>query len=156
MSMRRYTSVTTVFRPDRINIWLRFASPVRKRQLDRRRSLVLFAPHSIFALLRWERSRYGTVLSHITIMRTVAPGEPCATWPNVHPGAELLLFASGWLKVERVLQAIDAVEALDIDPADAAPEYWQHLHNSLGVRQPPHPYSAEQHRAWLRRHELLS
>ena len=156
MSMRRYTSATTVFVPDRINVWLRFAKPVRKRRLDRRRSLALFAPDSVFALLRWERGPHGTAISHIYIMRTVTPGETCSMWPYVHPGAETLLFVSGWRKVERALQTIDAVEALGLDPADAAPDYWRHVHNRLWINQPAHPYSAEQHHAWLRRRELLS
>ncbi|HET6184608.1 MAG TPA: DUF2840 domain-containing protein [Acetobacteraceae bacterium] len=30
---------------------------------------------------------------------------------------------SGWPKVERVLQAIDAIEALGVDPADVSPDY---------------------------------
>ena len=156
MTTRSYTSVLAVFQRDRINIRLRFAKPVRERRLDRRRRLALFAPNSIFALLRWERGPYGTALSHLTIMRTVAPGETCLAWPYVHPGAETLLFASGWHKVERVLQAIDAVEALGVDPSDAAPDYWQHVHNRLRLRQPHHAYTVEQHRAWLRRRELLS
>ena len=37
----------------------------------------------------------------------------------------------GWPKVERVLQAIDAIEALGVDPADVAPDYWRHVHNRL-------------------------
>lgn len=156
MTTHRYTSVLVVFARDRINVRLRFARPVRERRLDRRRRLALLAPNSIFALLRWERGGYGTTISHITIMRTVAPGETCLAWPYVHPGAETLLFASGWHKVERVLQTIDAVESLGVDPSDAAPEYWRHVHNRLRVRQPHRAYSVEQHRAWLRRRELLS
>lgn len=155
MTTRRYTSVLTIFERDRISVRLRFARPVRERRLDRRRRLALLAPASIFALLRWERGGYGTVISHITIMRTIAPGETCCMWPYVHPGAETLLFVYGWPKVQRVLQAIDAVEALGVDPTDAAPEYWQHVHNRLCVHQSPHPYSTGQHRAWLRRRELL-
>ena len=156
MTTRSYTSVLAVFQRDRINIRLRFAKPVRERRLDRRRRLALFAPNSIFALLRWERGPYGTALSHLTIMRTVAPGETCLAWPYVHPGAETLLFASGWHKVERVLQTVDAVDALGVHPSDAAPDYWQHVHNRLRLRQPHHAYTVEQHRAWLRRRELLS
>lgn len=156
MTTRRYTSVLAVFQRDRINVRLRFAKPVRERRLDRRRRLALIAPNSIFALLRWERGPYGTTISQITIMRTVAPGEICLAWPYVHPGAETLLFASGWHKVERVLHVIDAVEALGVDPSDAAPDYWQHVHNRLRLRQPYHAYTVEQHRAWLRRRELLS
>ncbi|MGV6876461.1 DUF2840 domain-containing protein [Pseudochelatococcus sp. B33] len=156
MSPRRYTSVTTVFVPDRINVRLRFARPVRMHRLDHRRSRSLFAPDSIFTLLRWEGGPFGTVISHIAIMRAVAPGKTCWAWPYVDPGAETLLFAAGWHNVERALQAIDAVEALGVDPADAAPDYWRHVHNKLRVRDLPHPYSAAQHRAWLRRRELLS
>lgn len=156
MSTRRYTSVTTVFERDHINVRLRFAKPVRERRLDRRRRLALFAPNSVFALLRWENGPFGTAVSHITIMRTVEPGETCSVWPYVHPSAETLLFVSGWHQVERALKTVDAIEALGLDPADASPEYWQHVHNRLWSRQPPRPYSHEQHAAWLRRRELLS
>jgi hypothetical protein len=37
--------------------------------------------------------------------------------PYVRPGGEVLLRLSGWPKVERALQIVDAVEALGIDPA---------------------------------------
>jgi hypothetical protein len=37
----------------------------------------------------------------------------------VRPGGDILLRIRGWPKVEQVLQAIDAVEALSINPADA-------------------------------------
>jgi hypothetical protein len=39
----------------------------------------------------------------------------------MHLGGGSLLQVSGWPKVEKVLQAIDAIEALGIDPAGAAP-----------------------------------
>jgi hypothetical protein len=74
--------------------------------------------------------------------------------PFVRPGGEILLRISGWPKVERVLQAIDAVEALGIDAADAAPDHWRHLHNRLIAGEPPRPYSRDQHRAWLLRRRL--
>jgi hypothetical protein len=37
------------------------------------------------------------------------------------------------------MQAIDIVEALGIDPADAAPEHWRHVHNRLFVDEKPRP-----------------
>ena len=40
-------------------------------------------------------------------------------FPGVRPGGEILLRVAGWRKVVRVLQALDMVEALGIDPADA-------------------------------------
>jgi hypothetical protein len=76
--------------------------------------------------------------------------------PWTRPGGESLLRLSGWLKVERVLQLIDAVEALDIDPADAAPDYWHHVHNRLSVNETPRPYTRSRHQAWLHRRRVSS
>ncbi len=53
-----------------------------------------------------------------------------------------------------VLAAIDAIEALDIDPADVAPEHWRHLNHRIGVNEPFRIYSHEQHHAWLLRREV--
>ena len=64
----------------------------------------------------------------------------------MRPGGEILLRVDGWPKVERVLQAIDAVEALGIDPADAAPDHWRHVHNRLTAGDEPRAYTREQHR----------
>jgi hypothetical protein len=75
---------------------------------------------------------------------------------RVRPGGESLLQISGWPKVEKVLQAIGAIEALDIDPADAAPEHWQHIHNRVSVGERPRPYTKTGHQAWLHRRKLIS
>ena len=104
--------------------------------------------------MRWASNDFGTIVSRIDIVRAIDRGESYQTLPFVRPGGDILLRISGWPKVERVLQAIDAVEALGIDPADAAPDHWRHLHNRLIVGLPPRPYSREQHRAWLLRRRL--
>ena len=57
-------------------------------------------------------------------------------------------------KVERVLQAIDAVEQLGIDPADACPDHWRHVQNRLASGDAPRPYTRERHRAWLLRRRI--
>ncbi len=64
-------------------------------------------------------------------------------------GGEILLHIHGWPKVQRVFAAIDAVDALAIDPADAAPDHWRHVHNRLAAHEGPRPYTLERHRAWL-------
>jgi Protein of unknown function (DUF2840) len=61
---------------------------------------------------------------------------------------------SGWRKVETVLQAIDAIETLGVDPADAAPDHWRHVHNRLLAGEQPRPYTIARHRAWLQRRKL--
>ena len=62
--------------------------------------------------MRWVANDFGTAVSRIDILRAVRPGEPFSTVPHVRPGGESLLHQSGWPKVEKVLQAIDAVAAL--------------------------------------------
>ena len=74
--------------------------------------------------MRWTSNDFGTIISRIDILRAVVPGQRCATVPYVRPVATSCCGLSGWPKVERVLQLIDAVEALGIDPADAAHDYW--------------------------------
>ena len=116
--------------------------------------VVSFAPGSIFAFIRWAANDYGTILSRIDILRAVAPAEAFSTVPHVRPGGESLLHLSGWRKVEKVLQAIDSVEAFGIDPADAAPEHWRPVHNRLSVGEKPRPYTHSRHQAWRNRRKL--
>lgn len=91
---------------------------------------------------------FGTVVSRIDILRAVSASEGYQTLPSVRPGGEILLQTSGWPNVERVLLLIDTIEALDIDPTDAAPDYWRHVHNRLAAGDAPRSYSLQQHRAW--------
>jgi Protein of unknown function (DUF2840) len=111
---------------------------------------------SIFAFVRWASNAYGTVLSRIDILGAVEPCERYVTVPDVHSGGESLLQISGWPRVEKVLQAIEVVEALNIDPADVAPDYWRHVHNRLSVGDQPQPYTQTRHHAWLRRKRVMS
>jgi hypothetical protein len=104
--------------------------------------------------VRWASNDYGTVVSRLDILRAVSPGERYSTVPHVRPGGDILLRVTGWPKVEKVLQAIDAVEALGIDPADAAPEHWRHIHNRLAVGEKPRPYTRSRHQAWLLRRKV--
>ena len=148
------TSVELTWLEKRIEHWIRFGRDVEETILDRRRRVLSFPPHSIFAFIRWAANDFGTVVSRADILRAVAPGEPYQTLPFVRPGGEILLRVSGWPKVQRVLQAIDAVEALGIDAADAAPDHWRHIHNRLAAGDEPRAYTGTQHRAWLMRREV--
>lgn len=149
------TLVELTWREKRIEHRIRFGRIVDEHRLDRHRRIVSFAPGSVFAFVRWAANEYGTIISRIDIVRTVRANEPYQTLPFVRPGGEILLRISGWPKVERVLAAIDAIEALGVDPADAAPEHWRHLNNRVSVNEPFRVYSADQHHAWLRRREIL-
>ena len=145
------TSVELTWIERRIEHWIRFGQVVDEQIIDRRRRVLSFAPGSIFAFVRWASNDYGTVVSRIDIMCAHTSGRPYQTVPFVRPGGEILLRQSSWPKVERVLQAIDQIEAERIAPEDAVPDYWQHVHNRLLTNQPPRAYSRAQHQAWLLR-----
>lgn len=148
------TEVELTWLEGRIEHWIRFGRDCGETILDRRRRILHFAPGDVFAFVRWASNDFGTIVSRIDIVRAIDRGESYQTLPFVRPGGEILLRISGWPKVERVLQAIDAVEALGIDAADAAPDHWRHLHNRLVAGELPRPYSRDQHRAWLLRRRL--
>jgi hypothetical protein len=152
--MSDLTHVELLWLEKRIENWIRFGHPAQEQTLDRRRRILSFVPGSLFAFVRWMSNDYGTVVSRIDIVRAVAPGQPCATVPYVRPGGDILLRLASWPKVERVLQIVDAIESLGIDPADAAPDYWQHVHNRLSVSETPRAYTRSRHQAWLHRRRI--
>jgi len=148
------TEVEIVWLEKRIENRIRFGRIAEERIIDRSRRILSFLPGRIFAFVRWAANDYCTVLSRIDILRAVTPGLPYSTVPHVRPGGEILLRLSGWKRVEQALQAIEIVEALGIDPADAAPDHWRHVNNRLSVGERPRPYTLGRHRAWLKRQEI--
>ena len=152
--MSDLTHVELVWLRKRIENWIRFGRTAEEHVVDRQWRIVSFTQGSIFAFVRWAANDYGTVISRIDILRAVSPGERYSTVPHVQPGGESLLRLAGWPKVEKVLQAIDTVEALGIDPADAAPDHWRHVHNRLSVGERPRPYTRSRHQAWLHRRKM--
>jgi Protein of unknown function (DUF2840) len=134
---------------------IRFGKIDQQHAIDRQWRVVSFEAGSIFAFLRWAGNTHGTVQSRIDVLRAVAPGESYITVPDVHPGGDGLLQISGWPRVEKVLQIIEAIEALRIDPADAAPEYWRHVHNRLSIGSRPRSYTLSRHHAWLQRKRVI-
>ena len=152
--MSNLTHVELLWLEKRIENWIRFGRHAAEQILDKRRRILSFSPGSIFAFVRWTSSDFGTVISRIDILRAVPSGQRCATVPYVRPGGDILLRLSGWPKVERVLQIVDAVEALGVNPADAAPDYWHHVHNRLSVNEVPRSYTRSRHQAWLHRRRV--
>ena len=150
----RITCVELTWLESRIEHWIRFGRIAEDHIIDRRHRVVGFAPDSIFAFVRWAANDFGTIISRIDILRATAQDESYTTVPFIRPGGEILLRIHGWPKVERVLQMIDSVEAIGIDAADAAPDYWSHVHNRLTAAEEPRPYTRSRHMAWLLRRRL--
>jgi len=145
------TEIELYWLEGKIERWIRFGRDVDERILDRRRRVLAFKPGTVIAFVRWASNDFGTVVSRIDILRAVDHEKACSTVPCVNPGGEILLRSFGWPKVERVLKAIDAVEALGVDAGDADPNHWQHIHNRIAVGLEPRLYTRERHRAWLMR-----
>lgn len=133
--------------------WLRFGRVVDEQIISRSQSIKSLAAGSTFALIRWDANDYGTIFSAIDIMRAVNPSESFTTCPDVEPGGDSLLSVTGWPKVEQVLRAIDAVEAVGVDACEASPDHWRHVHQRIAAGQQPRVYTMERHIAWQKRRE---
>jgi hypothetical protein len=145
------THVELTWFEKKIENWIRFGSHAHEQILDRRRRVLSFRPGTVFAFVRWASNDFGTIISRIDIVRAVARGEAYQTLPFVRPGGDILLKVESWSKVERVLQAIDAVERAGIDPEAVSPDHWRHVHNRLTAGHEPRAYTLEHHRAFLLR-----
>lgn len=152
--MNDLTDVELYWQKGRIERWIRFGQFAQERIIDSRRRTVSFAPGSIFAFVRWAANEHGTIVSRIDILRAVDRAKPISTVPGVWPGGEILLRLAGWPKVEQALKAIDAVEAIGVDPKDAAPDHWTHVHNRISVGETPRAYGRDHHHAWLLRRKV--
>ena len=148
------TRVSLAYVERRINLYLRFGRPLRELRLDRWRRCASFAPGAVFCRMRWHSNDYGTIRWQLMVLQACMPGDRMQRIAGIRPGAHLLLCAEGEAAVQAVLQRIEAIEALAIDPTDAAPAYWRTLGNRLAARQPLPAYGAERHAAWLRGEEL--
>ena len=148
------THVELTWIDKRMENWIRFGHAVQEQAIDRQRRVLSFRPGSIFAFLRWASNDYGTILSRIDIVQAVEQGEAFQTLPFVRPGGDILLRIEGWPKVEQVLQHIDAIEAIGINPAEVAPDHWRHVHNRMSAGLTPRSYTLGRHHAWLKRREI--
>lgn len=153
--MSELTQVELLWLQGRIENRIRFGCAVAEQRIDRYRRILAFAPGSVFAFARWAANDFGTVLSRIDVLQAVGRSEAYTTVPFVTPGAAVLLHISGWPKVEHVLQQIDAIEALGINPIDGAPDHWRHVHSRLAVNQKPRTYTILRHKAWLHRRSVM-
>ena len=130
------TRVELTWIEKKVEYWIRFGKEKDEQILDRRRRVLSFTSNCVFAFVRWASNDHGTVISRIDIVRTITPGERYSTLPFVRPGGDILLKMESWPKVERVLQVIDAIEAVGIDPHDPFQGAFQMSRGVTGTKEP--------------------
>ena len=145
----RLTRVSLAFIERRLNLYLRFGHPVQRLRQDRWRDWAFFTPGARLARVRCETTDGGTVRSQLLVLQACARTESMQRVPGVEPGAALLLQAEGQRQVRAVLSLVEAIETLNIDPADVSPAYWRTLHHQLASCMPLPAYTTGQHAAWL-------
>ena len=147
--------VSLAFVDDRVNIWLRFGQPVRETVVDRWRRVATFEPNAVCCRVKWIGNDYGTALWQLMVLQAPMPHDGAQRIAGVAPGARILLRADGEPQVKAVLEVIDAIEALGIEPAAVAATYWRTVANRLTARQPLPDYTTERHAAHLARGALM-
>ncbi len=146
--------VSLAFVEHRVNVWLRFGHPARETTLDRWRRVATFEPNAVCCRVKWIGNDYGTALWQLMVLETPMPFDVAQRIAGVAPGARILWRADGEQQVKVVLEVIDAIETLGIDPAAVAVRYWRMVGNRLAARQPLPDYSTERHAAHLARRAL--
>ncbi|GKT00479.1 DUF2840 domain-containing protein [Acidovorax sp. SUPP3434] len=146
--------VSLAFVEHRVNVWLRFGQPVRETVLDRWRRVAIFEPNAVCCRVKWIGNDYGTALWQLMVLQAPMPFDGAQRIAGVVPGARILLRADGEQQVKAVLEVIDAIEALGIEPAAVAATYWHTVGNRLAARQPLPDYTSERHAAHLARGAL--
>ena len=68
------TLVELTFVKRKVEHWIRFGRKSYEQIIDRRRSVVGFAPGTVFAFVRWAKGEHGTVVSRIDIVRAIGRG----------------------------------------------------------------------------------
>ncbi|MNU84701.1 hypothetical protein D3C71_744270 [compost metagenome] len=143
--------VSLAFVEHRVNVWLRFGQPVRETVLDRWRRVATFEPNAMCCRVKWIGNDYGTALWQLMVLQAPMPFDGAQRIAGVLPGARILLRADGEQQVKALLEVIDAIEALGIDPAMVAVTYWRTVGNRLAARLTLPDYTTERHEAHLAR-----
>lgn len=146
--------VSLAFVEQRVNVWLRFGKPVRETVLNRWRRVAVFEPGAVCCRVKWIANDYGTALWQLMVLQAPMPFEGAQRVAGVAPGARILLRTDGELQVKAVLvviDGIDGIEALGIDPVTVAVTYWRTVGNRLAARQPLPEYTPERHAAHIAR-----
>jgi hypothetical protein len=142
------TRVSLAFIAHRIDLSLRFGHPLRELPMDSEWRYAVFLPGALFCRTHWACLDDGSVRWQLMVLQACTPWDSMRRIAGIQPGAHLILHAQGAQNVQSVLQPIDAIEALGIDPVAVSPAYWRKLNERLAAQRPLPTYTAALHAAY--------
>lgn len=132
----------------RIRLALRFGHPLRVLRLSTGWRCAVFQLEAVFCRTHWACLDDSSERWQLMVLQACMPWHGMRRIAGIQPGAQLLLHAQGEQSVQSVLQQIDAIEALGIDPVAVSPVYWRSLGEHLVARQSLPAYTVAQHVAY--------
>jgi hypothetical protein len=142
------TRVSLAFIAHRIDLSLRFGHPLRELTMDSGWRCAVFLPGALFCRTHWACLDDSSVRWQLMVLQACTPWDGTRRIAGIQPGAHLLLHAQGEQPVHSVVQQIDAIEALGIDPVAVSPAYWRSLGEHLAAQRPLPAYTAAWHAAY--------
>jgi Protein of unknown function (DUF2840) len=142
------TRVSLAFIAHRIDLSLRFGHPLRELPMDSGWRCAVFLPGALFCRAHWACLDDSSVRWQLMVLQACTPWDGMRRIAGIQPGAHLLLHAQGAQNVQSVLQQIDTIEALGIDPVAVSPAYWRKLNEHLTAQRPLPGYTAALHAAY--------
>lgn len=141
------TRVSLALVEHRIHLALRFGHPLRVLFLSTGWRSAVFQPGAAFCRTHWACLDDSSERWQLMVLQACRPWDGMRRIAGIQPGARLLLHAQGKQFVQSVLQQIDAIEALGIDPVQVSPAYWLSLDEHLAAQESLPAYTPEQHAA---------
>jgi Protein of unknown function (DUF2840) len=142
------TRVSLAFIAHRIDLSLRFGHPLRELPMDSGWRCAVFLPRALFCRTHWACLDDSSVRWQLMVLQACTPWDGMRHIAGIQPGAHILLHAQGEHPMQSVLQQIEAIEALGIDPVAVLPAYWRTLGEHLAAQRPLPAYTAALHTAY--------
>ena len=142
------TRVSLAFIAHRIDLSLRFGHPLRELPMDSGWRCAVFLLGALFCRTHWACLDDSSVRWQLMVLQACTPWDGMRRIAGIQLGAHLILHAQGAQDVQSVLQQIDTIEALGIDPVAVLPAYWRTQGEHLAAWRPLPAFTGEQHTAY--------
>jgi len=148
------TRVHTYYGRNVFNYYIRFGIPKYRDEYNGREAYEYYAERAVFGYIRWQANEFGTQCWQFYILKAGSEGAILLKVPGVLPGAILLSHIVGKEKIHRLFRVIDQIEALQVDCADVAENYWIQVGGRINSCIDVLPYTLARHHTWMLEREV--